>query len=232
MSLISMTRITPRFYSDYNPSAEAVAGFTKTVSYLKEHPSELSSKSDFEDNEKGISSLAKKYFNALNRIDIPKSSKTKPDEIISYIIRIKMELKDPNARNINAVIQKMQDHHREMMSIENAVGLLLERYIYSKTRFHQWSWVCGSCIQAVDFINKTGKSWELLQVKNRSNTENSSSQKVRNNTTIRKWFRSNAGNNEVTNWPKLNEIMKVNVFSEEDFKEFVCKYFHKYQSKK
>jgi len=54
-----------------------------------------------------------------------------------------------------------------------------------------YGWHCawGETIRSVDFCSEDG---QLLQIKNRSNSENSSSSRVREGTNIIKWFRVNA----------------------------------------
>jgi hypothetical protein len=71
----------------------------------------------------------------------------------------------------------------------------------------------------VDFCTKQG---DLLQVKNRSNSENSSSSSVRKGTTIRKWHRVNASNG-VYYWKELNQLIGCSELSEEEFSKFVRK---------
>src|SRR6202453_1801536 len=63
---------------------------------------------------------------------------------------------------------------------------------YSESYYAGWIWCSGTSVKAVDFIHYDEKNneWNLLQVKNRDNTENSSSSKIRDNTTIKKWFRT------------------------------------------
>jgi hypothetical protein len=62
----------------------------------------------------------------------------------------------------------------------------------------------------------------LLQIKNRSNSENSSSSTVRVGTEIEKWFRIKADRIEYM-WEKLNDICGTTELSEESFVIFVQK---------
>ena len=57
----------------------------------------------------------------------------------------------------------------------------------------------GETIRAVDFCDKNGR---LLQIKNRSNSENSSSSKIRDGKPIEKWFRVDAMTGRYE-WEKL-----------------------------
>jgi hypothetical protein len=74
-------------------------------------------------------------------------------------------------------------------------------------------------IKAVDLCSKDGK---LYQIKNRSNSENSSSSAIRDGTNIKKWFRIDARTGR-TYWDDLSKIIGIQpLFSEEEFGEF-CK---------
>lgn len=71
----------------------------------------------------------------------------------------------------------------------------------------------------MDFVHASGK---LLQVKNRSDSENSSSSAVRDGTEIIKWYRIEAAREEYK-WAKLNSICGTKALSENAFAEFVKK---------
>ena len=67
----------------------------------------------------------------------------------------------------------------------------LERYLASVMEPRGWIWCSGSTVKAVDLIKPPaapGGAWKLLQVKNRDNSENSSSSAIRNGTDIRNAF--------------------------------------------
>lgn len=77
------------------------------------------------------------------------------------------------------------------MAAENMVGYLLELYISTALEEHGWIWCAGDFVRAVDFIKRNSNGqWEAVQIKNRDNTENSSSSAIRNGKEIKKWFRS------------------------------------------
>lgn len=63
-------------------------------------------------------------------------------------------------------------HHNLYMSAENAGGNLLEEYIANKIVPYGWVWCRGKIITAVDFCNDACTA--MFQVKNKTNTENSS----------------------------------------------------------
>ena len=124
--------------------------------------------------------------------------------------------------------------HNLFMSAENIQGNLLEEYISNNIRKYGFIWCKGNTLRAIDFCNSTGTV--LLQIKNKSNTENSSSSNMRSGTTIKKWFRlgtKTIQGKKVPNykWNVLNEL--VNKFkaqgenlapcnlSEESYLEFI-----------
>ena len=117
------------------------------------------------------------------------------------------------------------------MCAENCVGSLLERYLDSVLRQQGWYWCCGNFIKAIDFINKDERGmWLALQIKNRDNTENSSSSAIRNGTQIQKWFRSFSKKGE-TNWDNLPELMQGYNLSESGFIAFAKKYLKQEKEK-
>lgn len=107
----------------------------------------------------------------------------------------KSSCSDPAIRTIVQAAKKLssedalaqESHHNLFMSAENIQGNLLEEYISGAVRPYGWLWCVGNVIRAVDFCNTDGSM--LLQIKNKSNTENSSSSAIRDGTAIEKWFR-------------------------------------------
>ncbi|HCD9038648.1 TPA: SinI family restriction endonuclease, partial [Enterococcus faecium] len=77
-----------------------------------------------------------------------------------------------------------------------------------------WIWCAGSVYRAVDFCY-LGTSPILLQVKNKYNTESSSSSAIRVGTTIRKWNRLNKStkisglDSPIPNWKALIEMTEA-----------------------
>lgn len=154
--------------------------------------------------------FVKKFVNGYNnRPSVRKSKKiaTVPDQLIDELIHTRISRF--TKRDINLV----KFGHRLSMAAENILGLILEEFIHNKVISHGWSCCWGNCVTKVDFCS----SHKMLQVKNRSNTENSSSNKVRKGTKIEKWFRVNAMNGS-TNWLALDMIIGVDqLFSEKEF---------------
>ena len=105
------------------------------------------------------------------------------------------------------------------MTAENILGLLLEEYLAEKLLPYGWYCCWGETMKSVDFCTQNG---DLLQVKNRSNSENSSSNKIRQGTAIIKWHRINASNGAYY-WDVLNERVGCTELSEPDFSSFVRK---------
>jgi hypothetical protein len=119
--------------------------------------------------------------------------------------------------------------HKIFMGVENKFGELLEEYIASKLKDHGWVWCAGSIVNGIDLIKKDGNTWQLLQIKSRSNTENSSSNKIRDSikdktgSEITSWYRLNVNakpNNDPIEWNTLEKLVNFQGFSEEDFVSF------------
>ena len=110
------------------------------------------------------------------------------------------------------------------MDTENRFGYYLEEFIYSKIKSQNWIWCTGSILRSIDFIKEDTENnkdpWIMLQIKNSDNSENSSSNKIRKGTNIKKWFRRFSKKNE-TNWEKLIEITSNQELTEENFLIFL-----------
>jgi hypothetical protein len=165
-----------------------------------------------------LKALAELYANGRNPT-VPKPPETIPDEMVSIILN---EYFDIDSEKLDDIKRE----HSLSMAAENMVGDLLERYIASVLEPHGWVWCAGSAIKAVDFIkapSKPGGKWQLLQVKNRDNSENSSSSAIREGTEIGKWFRC-FSKKAKTNWDTFPDaVLKVHL-SESNFKSFVTEY--------
>lgn len=123
-------------------------------------------------------------------------------------------------------IDDLVEGHRWAMVAENVVGELLERYIYSKLDARDWIWCAGEVVRSVDFIRVSDdpdERWESLQIKNRDNSENSSSSAVRKGTSIAKWFRTVSRTGE-TRWSNFPVRADGSALSERDFQEYIIEY--------
>lgn len=149
---------------------------------------------------------------------------TVPDQAVNTILETVLTKIDAKASG------EIVHAHRLGMSAENILGYLLEEYIFTKIQklnksqnpqVLKWSLAWGTTISKVDLCSSKG---DLIQIKNRSNSENSSSSSVRAGTKIKKWFRINA-NNGHTYWDNLCKLLqcKEGFLSEPDFLKFIIR---------
>ncbi|MDB4468572.1 SinI family restriction endonuclease, partial [bacterium] len=134
---------------------------------------------------------------ASNRVSNPPG--TKPDPIIETIISSRLNVISQET------LEKIILGHRLAMSAENILGVILEEYLSVNLKDSGWHCAWGETVKSVDFVNENGM---LLQIKNRSNSENSSSSSVREGTSIKKWYRINATTGAFF-WSKLNQICNI-----------------------
>lgn len=135
---------------------------------------------------------------------------TVADPIIDRIVSARLD------HLTSADLYKISYAHRLGMSAENILGLLLEEYLAIRLAPHSWHCAWGETVKSVDFVHERGR---LLQIKNRSNSENSSSSAIRNGTEIEKWYRIRADRLEYM-WQSLNQICETTHLSEDDFVSF------------
>lgn len=158
------------------------------------------------DEQTYINKWVKGYYDAMNnipsqRIATPKSSCSDP--AIRVIVQASKQQSD------DASFQA-EEIHNLFMSAENIQGSLLEEYIASHIREYGFLWCNGNVLRSIDFCNTNGSY--LLQIKNKNNTENSSSSSVRSGTDIKKWFRLGTKTREGVRYPDykweiLNDII-------------------------
>lgn len=141
--------------------------------------------------------------------------------MVSFILHHYFDVSEDRLENVKR-------EHLLSMATENLVGGLLERYLASVIEPHGWIWCSGSMIRAVDFIKPPHARKEhrrLLQVKNRDNSENSSSSAIRGGTTIEKWFRT-FSRKPGSNWAAFPDVSLRSVVSEDGFRAFVESCLH------
>ncbi len=165
---------------------------------------------DYETYKDYLNKWVKGYVDATQnppslRAASPKGSCSDP--AIQKIVQIATNSTDQQAATLSA-------YHNLFMSAENIQGNLLEEYISKKIHPYGWIWCNGNVLRAVDFCSADGTC--LLQVKNKSNTENSSSSAIRTGTTIQKWYRLgtrivNGINYPSYKWDALNIIINSHV---------------------
>lgn len=215
---------------DNEDEKSLINSFVEVCRFLGENPKSLSWRNKNNKpsvfNQSGLVKLAEKYFQGYRKLDLPAKPSTIPDAMVSVIMREFHGYSDEDC-------QRIQKEHQESMCAENCVGNLLERYLDSVLRSHNWYWCCGDFVKARDFLSKNSQGqWIALQIKNRDNSENSSSSAIRGGTQIQKWFRSfskdtKKGRSSLTNWGNLPISMQGYNLSEEGFKRFVIQYLRK-----
>jgi len=215
-------QVALRHCSDTGSETGLIESFSQVCRFLFDNPDRLSwrSKANIPSlvDETGLERLAEKYFTSYRKSDFPAMPGTVPDEMVSIVIQ------EAYGYTV-AETERMKCEHQHAMCAENCVGALLERYLDSVLRHSGWSWCCGDFVKAVDFVRRdVADNWLALQIKNRDNTENSSSSAIRNGTPIQKWFRSFSRTGG-TNWKNLPPLMQGYPLSEVGFVFFVRRYF-------
>lgn len=177
-----------------------------------------------------IERWVKRYHDAMKnppsrRTASPKSACTDP--AIKVIVKATQQLTEERAAHDEMA-------HNLFMSAENIQGNLLEEYIATKVRPYGFLWCNGNVLRAIDFCSTDGSL--LLQIKNKSNTENSSSSSIREGTTIQKWYRLGTRTKHKVKfpdykWTELNDLINRYrtqgheldpcCMSEEDYQSFL-----------
>ncbi len=194
---------------DFWGSAELIAEFLELNQDLI--PASISKLAVNDRKEK----IVEKLKNAFHKPDRPKSPSTVPDHVVSMILEGFYGY--PADR-----LEAMKKEHQDAMAAENIVGGLLERYLAEELMSQGWVWCCGETVSKIDFIKRGESGFIALQVKNRDNTENSSSSAIRAGTEIKKWFRTKSRTGE-SNWGKFPDEIAKSKLSEKGFREFVSK---------
>ena len=183
-----------------------------TIKVNKQKPTNL--------NSEAAEKIKLKYEKNLDIVRSPSLPETKWDPALSIILQ---EFYDFD--NDNTSIGDAEVIHKKIKSSENFMGELLEVYIESIIKDFGWIRAIGETIKATDFIKKEDGTWHLLQIKNRNNTENSSSAKIREGTDIKKWWRFNAKNGKL-NWENFPIEDCRDKLSDEGFLIFIKNYFN------
>lgn len=177
----------------------------------------------------GLGQLAKRYFSRYHNSDFPTlQGGTTPDAMVGIVMQAAYGL---DAQEV----KRIEFGHRQAMYAENCIGALLERYLDSGLREQGWCWCCGDFVRAIDFIQyqKEGR-WLAVQVKNRDNSENSSSSAIRQvskEIEIVKWFRSFSRTGS-TSWGKLPHAMANAGLNEAGFKKFAQQYLEQERNRR
>lgn len=207
-----MNDINPKLSDNYAAVVSFLSTYPKAASKMKGASAPDIGSADY------IRRQAMTFANS-RKARAPKPPATIPDEMVSVILVSYFQIPQ-------ADVERVKQEHQLSMGAENLVGDLLERYLASVMEPRGWIWCSGAMVKAVDFIKPSStpdKEWTLLQVKNRDNSENSSSSAIRIGTTIKKWHRTfskKAG----SNWQCFPDAALQQYLSEEGFKSFVREY--------
>ena len=149
---IELARKIASTYSDNQNSEKGlVQSFSLICSFIADNPHNLSwrSKNNIPSvaTENGLEILAERYFSAYRKSDFPTEPATIPDEIVSIVMQ------EAYGYNVEQC-EQIKIEHQHSMSAENCVGALLERYLDSVLRSHNWHWCCGDFVKAIDFISR------------------------------------------------------------------------------
>ena len=106
-----------------------VEAFAHVCNFLNDNPDRLSLRTKATApslvlTSSGLHLLAKTYFTAYRKSDLPVIPGTVPDDIVSVVM---MEAFDYSQRDVD----RIKIEHQLAMSAENCVGALLERYLDS-----------------------------------------------------------------------------------------------------
>ncbi len=193
-------------------TTDACFVFSAIVRDSKRAPGNIGTKKDNEVSV--IRKWVEKYKNGYENRPTQRVSNppgTVADPIISKIIGARIE------RLTIDELNKISYAHRLGMSAENILGLMLEEYLSENLKEYGWHCAWGETVKSVDFVHEDAR---LMQIKNRSNSENSSSKSVRDGTEIIKCYRINANKIEYK-WDVINKVCDTAHLSEELFEEFV-----------
>jgi hypothetical protein len=167
--------------------------------------------------EQGLTTLAEKYFTSRRTLVSPSEPQTVPDDMVSVIL-------NSFYGHHTSRLDSIKKEHQHSMAAENMVGELLERYLDSVLKNYGWIWCCGALVKHIDFIKQSATGgFQLLQIKNRDNSENSSSKAIRDGTDIQHWFRT-FSRTGATNWGAFPDAVARSQLSESGFIRFVQQY--------
>ena len=195
---------------DYESKLEVVADF---LSQFPELAPKLKGNPKFPSYEYWIV-LSEKFVQG-RASKAPAKPSTVPDDMVPVVLE---EYFGVNSERLAEITHT----HSLSMAAEGIIGDLLERYIASVLEPLGWIWCSGSVVRSVDFIFRhegNPISYVALQVKNRDNSENSSSASVRDGTAIVKWHRTFSRTGK-TNWTEFPHDHVASELNEAGFKIF------------
>ncbi len=186
---------------------------------------ELATAEDEEAIRKYLGGLLRLYFKKRKARISLNEVRTVPDPAVDAVLKAFGNIP---SRDLKA----FSEHHRKSMAAENKIGDLLEAYLAEVLEPRKWIWCCGNLLTGVDFFRPARQSSErlLLQIKNRSNSENSSSKRIRElvrllgcPVKITEWHRCRAGDGG-TCWDTLVDNSDLSLADEERFDAFIREY--------
>ena len=190
--------------------------FEQLYRYLLLHPEDFVWRKKVKpklNTQQGKDEVWEKYLSVRNSQLSVSTPSTVPDEAVSVVIMASFGYTPEQAQYIKLT-------HAQSMACENMVGELLERYLDTILKRYGWIRCWGDMVNKIDFIKPSAQgNYRKLQIKNRNNSENSSSSSVRNGTDIEKWFRSFSRGG--TNWDAFPEVTARQQLSETGFQEFI-----------
>ena len=199
----------------WNPHLETIIGFCAATAGFDGFP-KIGKRSFDPSNEEAMRAYLKiyvsRYFVEIDTQLILKPASTTADPAIDVILKAFAGIDDTAT---------VSTQHRQAMAAENLLGSLLERYLASMLEPHGWVWCAGNTVRSVDFLSSDLRV--ALQVKNRDNSENSSSSAIRRGTTINKWFRIYSASGR-TNWAQFPAQVTGIQPSEEGFYAYIQAY--------
>ncbi len=151
-----------------------------------------------------FSKWVKKYLSAWK--DWPSGRAAKPKDAATDEALVQMLVPHAGSEHEARIWAR---HHNYFMSAENKGGNLLEEYVARKVAPFGWIWCRGEILTAVDFC--TCDCTGFIQIKNKSNTENSSGKGFRDDHNAPMWYRMEAQRKAgliVTRWPELVEHVR------------------------
>jgi SinI restriction endonuclease len=206
------------------PNFEAFLGFVYDFPIVvnKKGRVQLSRDSSTQEVRRFLESYMKANFNARARRIEWKDVATMADPAVDEVLQV-------FGNRDKTHMETIKEYHRSSMAAENKIGDLLEAYLATKLEPNGWFWCSSGIIKGVDFF-KGGDPIRLLQVKNRSNSENSSSSKIRETlenagcpVKIEKWYRIESGTGR-THWEELEGNASQRMANEAGFYDFIRTY--------
>jgi hypothetical protein len=215
------TRLNGRIEGNF----EAFLGFVydNPKAINKKGKVELSDESSRDEVRKFLQSYLKENFSAREKKILLNEVATTPDPAVDAVL-------ETFGKHQPHKMAAIREAHRASMAAESKIGQLLEAYIAVALEPKGWFWCSCNIVKGVDFFKPaTGsrRKPRVLQIKNRSNSENSSSSKIRatlkelTDLSIEKWHRIESSSVQ-THWDILPDA--DGELSEEGFIAFIKQY--------